>query len=198
MNSTRDTDGHGTYTSSTTAENYVGGASYFDYGTCNARGMAPLAYVAMYKAIWDTSAYASDILASVDQAIEDAMENGIFVASSVGNEGPWYGSLHNGIPWTLKVGASSVDREFNGIVTIDKGISATGTSLYPKNSSLSQVSLVLMNTWNNSRVLRKVGYKIVVCISTDESVGIQVSLAYKVRVATGPFISQSAFLELYI
>ncbi|KAK9119034.1 hypothetical protein Scep_017127 [Stephania cephalantha] len=160
----------------------------------------PFAHVAMYKEIWDVGACASDIIAAVDQAIEDgvdvlsfslgldgvalheehiviasfgAVESSIFVASSAGNEGPWYGSLHNGIPWTLIVGPSSVDREFKGIVTVNKGISATGTSLYPKNSSLSQVSLVLMNTWNNSRELRKVGYKIVVCISAEESVGIQ-------------------------
>ncbi|KAK9112744.1 hypothetical protein Scep_020263 [Stephania cephalantha] len=224
MNSTRDTDGHGTHTSSTAAGNYVGGASYFGYGTGTARGMAPLAHVAMYKAIWDAGAYASDILAAVDQAIEDgvdvlslslgldgvalhedpiaiasfaALEKGIFVASSAGNEGPWYGSLHNGIPWTLTVGAGTVDREFNGVLTLDKGISVTGTSLYPKNS-LSQVPLVLMNTCNSSRELRKVGYKIVVCIDTDESVGIQVSLARKARVAAGLFITNSTFLDLYI
>ncbi|KAI3978700.1 hypothetical protein MKX01_015875 [Papaver californicum] len=197
MNSTRDSDGHATHTSSTAAGSFVEGVSYFGYANGTAKGMAPMARVAMYKALWEEGAYSSDIIADIDQAIADevdiisfslgldgilSMEKGIFVATSAGNEGPWFGTLHNGIPWALTVSAGTIDREFNGIVTLSNGVTIFGSSLYSLNSSL----------------MKEVGFKIVVCVDTDDSVGGQVDNVNNGNVAGGLFISNSSLIDFFL
>ncbi|KAL4183584.1 hypothetical protein AMTRI_Chr11g98980 [Amborella trichopoda] len=146
--SPRDFMGHGTHTASTAAGSPVCGADYFGYAKGTAVGMAPMARVAMYKVLWATDTFesaATDVLAGMDQAIEDgvdlmslslgfpqtpffdnvialgafaATEQGIFVSCSAGNSGPHAYTIFNGAPWITTVGASTLDRGYAASATL--------------------------------------------------------------------------------
>lgn len=224
MNSTRDTDGHGTHTSSTAAGSYVEGAAYFGYASGTARGTAPKARVAMYKALWEEGAQLSDILAAIDQAILDgvdvlslslgvdgtplyedpiaiatfaALEKGIFVSTSAGNSGPFLESLHNGTPWVLTVAAGTIDREFSGHLTLGNGVSITGSALYPGKPITSRLPVVL-DVCQNATDLNKLGHKIVVCVDKTDSLSGQFYEVRNSKVAGGVFITNNTDLEFYL
>ncbi|KAJ4962788.1 hypothetical protein NE237_022727 [Protea cynaroides] len=225
MNSTRDTDGHGTHTASTAAGNYVAGASYFGYANGTACGMAPRAHVAIYKVIWEEGSSTSDYIAAIDQAISDgvdiislslsvkgtpltsdpisiatfsAMEKGIFVSASAGNRGPDVRTISNGTPWLLTVAAGTVDRQFNGIITLGNGVVVTGSSLYARKRYLAQLPLVFMYACNSEKDLKKVRKKIVVCQDENDSLGVQVSYVRSANVAGAIFITNSSDIRSYM
>lgn len=225
MNSTRDTDGHGTHTSSTVAGNYVSGASFFGYGTGTSHGVAPRARLAMYKVLWDEGGFTSDIIAGIDAAISDgvdiisislgldgvplygdpiaiatfaAAERGIFVATSTGNEGPYLGLLHNGSPWVLTIGASTVDRTYSGTINLGDGTSIIGQSIFIGTPAfLKDLPLVYLGACENKSKLQKAGHKIVVC-NDSESLAVATENVRAAKVAAGLFISNDSSVEFFI
>lgn len=227
VNSTRDTDGHGTHTSSTAAGNYVEGASFFGYAPGTANGVAPRAHVAMYKVFFDEGASTTDIIAAIDQAISDgvdvlslsfgldgiplnedpialatfaAVEKNVFVSTSAGNEGPFYETLHNGIPWVLTVAAGTLDREFNAVLTLRNGISITGSSLYLGTTYFYEMPIVFMNRCHKVSELIKIGPKIVVCQGGNDGNDLsdQVENVIKANVTAGVFITNFTDTEEFI
>ncbi|XP_060176888.1 subtilisin-like protease SBT3 [Lycium barbarum] len=169
MNSARDTKGHGTHVASIAAGNFAKGVSYFGYAPGTARGMAPRARIAVYKFSFEEGTFDSDLIAAMDQAVEDgvdiltisygwrenplyqdsvaiasfgAMMKGILVSASAGNYGPEMGTLTNGVPWIFTVASGSTDRSFSGTLTLGNGLKITGFSLFPVRTTIKDFALV--------------------------------------------------------
>ncbi|KAI3956992.1 hypothetical protein MKW92_012158 [Papaver armeniacum] len=156
--SPRDTQGHGTHTSSTAVGSSVKNASLFEFAVGEAKGIATRARIAVYKICWADGCFDSDIIAAFDQAVADgvdvislsagldfnreynedsiaigafgAMEKGILVSCSAGNDGPYPRTAVNLAPWLLTVAASTLDREFPADVILGDGRVINGVSLY--------------------------------------------------------------------
>jgi len=146
MLSARDYEGHGSHTLSTAGGSVVPGASAFGFGNGTASGGSPKARVAAYKVCWDAGCYDADVFAAFEAAISDgvdvismslgsdhpsefsesvisvgsfhAVAHGITMVASAGNSGPAPGSVFNNEPWTLTVGASTMDRDFFSYVVL--------------------------------------------------------------------------------
>ncbi|KAK7389240.1 hypothetical protein VNO78_24078 [Psophocarpus tetragonolobus] len=171
-----DEDGHGTHTASTAAGNFVDYADVLGNAKGTAAGIAPYAHLAIYKVCVGGRCRESDILAALDAAVEDgvdvlsislgqdevlpffrdiiaigtfaAIQNGIFVSCSAGNSGPFPGSLTNGAPWILTVGASNIDRSIVATVKLGNGQELDGESVFQP-SNFTQTLLPLAYAGKN-------------------------------------------------
>ncbi|KAI6668932.1 hypothetical protein NL676_003817 [Syzygium grande] len=155
--SPRDTEGHGSHTSSIAAGGLVSGTSLFGLRSGTARGGVPSARIAVYKVCWADHCYDADMLAAFDDAIADgvdiisisivpfeprdyfmnsiaigsfhAMKHGILTSVAAGNYGPKPATTTNFSPWFLSVAASTIDRKFVSKVLLGSGKSYEGISI---------------------------------------------------------------------
>ncbi|XP_059663380.1 subtilisin-like serine-protease S [Cornus florida] len=160
--SARDSDGHGTHTASTVAGSVVADKSLFGIGAGTARGGAPSARLAIYKACWFNLCSDADLLSALDDAIHDgvdilslslgpdppqpgyfvdamsvgafhAFQKGILVSTSAGNSGLPQ-TATNVAPWILSVAASTMDRELRSNIYLGNSKMIMGFGINPRSS----------------------------------------------------------------
>jgi len=161
FHTSRDSNGHGTHTASTSAGNMVEDVSVLGGELSPIHGLAPGAWVMEYKVCGIDGCVSSDSAAAVQQAILDGVDvinfsisggtnpftdpvelafldayaAGVFVSASAGNAGPTAGTANHLSPWVATVAASTQTREFATTlsVTADNGdvYTVDGASITP-------------------------------------------------------------------
>ena len=156
--SARDSGGHGTHTASTAVGNVVSSAEVFGVERGPVAGIAPGAWLSVYKVLGPQGGFTSDIVNAIQQAVRDGVDvinysiggggggatdpsmlafldayaAGVFVAASAGNSGPGAGTVDNYVPWVTTVAASTQTREFSSTLTLRSGgdtLTLTGASI---------------------------------------------------------------------
>ncbi|KAJ4964404.1 hypothetical protein NE237_024343 [Protea cynaroides] len=210
----RDTIGHGTHTASTAAGISVANASYYGLAVGTAKGGSTGSRLSIYKVCSSYGCRGSVILAAFDDAIGDgvdvlslslgasaflrpdfetdpiaigafhAVEKGIIVVCSGGNDGPSSSTVVNFAPWILTVAATTIDRDFESDCVLggNKVIKGEGINfstlqkspIYPliyggsaKSNSSSDSDARNCNT--DALDGDKIKGKIVLCENSDES-----------------------------
>ncbi|XP_061968703.1 CO(2)-response secreted protease-like [Populus nigra] len=168
-NTPRDMIGHGTHVASTAAGTVVPDASYYGLATGTAKGGSPGSRIAMYRVCTRYGCLGSSILAAFSDAIKDgvdilslslgspaslmldykedpiaigayhAVENGITVVCSAGNDGPSEETVTNVAPWILTVAATTIDRKFESNVVLDGGKVIKGEAINFANIGTSPI-----------------------------------------------------------
>jgi subtilisin family serine protease len=145
----RDEGGHGTHTASTATGDVVTSAPVFGVDRGPVHGIAPGAWLAVYRVLGKQGGFDSDITAAIQQAVKDgadvinysigcdpacnpltsppslafldAYAAGVFVSASAGNSGPAASTVDNTGPWVTTVAASTQTREFDSTLTLTGG-----------------------------------------------------------------------------
>jgi subtilisin family serine protease len=149
----RDSNGHGTHTASTAAGDPLASARLLGVERGPINGIAPGAWISVYKVCGATGCYQTDSAAAVQQAIRDgvnvinfsisggsdpftdlvelafldAYAAGVFVAASAGNSGPGAATTDHLSPWVTTVAASTQSRAFESTLTLTSAGGATAT-----------------------------------------------------------------------
>ena len=147
--SPRDSEGHGTHTTTTAGGDCVTSAVLYGVDRGPVCGMAPGAHIETFRVCLVQGCFGSDSVSAVQQAITDgvnvinfsisgggspytdpvelafldAFHAGISVNASAGNSGPGAGTSDHGGPWVTTVGASTGPRSFTSLLhlTADGG-----------------------------------------------------------------------------
>jgi subtilisin family serine protease len=169
--SARDSEGHGTHTTTTAAGGCVTHAVLHGVERGPVCGIAPGAHVIQYRVCMKLGCFSSDSVHAVQQAILDgvdvinfsisgganpytdaveiafldAVNAGISVNASAGNSGPGAATSDHGGPWTTTVGASTGPRSFTSTLhlTADGGASLDLPGFTLTNGSSSATPVVL-------------------------------------------------------
>ncbi|XP_074557251.1 subtilisin-like protease SBT3.5 [Curcuma longa] len=154
--SPRDFNGHGTITASVAAGSIVHGANFHGLAAGVARGGAPRACLAVYKAVWGSgrgtgAGNSATVLAAIDDAIHDgvdvlslslvvpsedsfgalhAVAKGVTVVYAAGNTGPTLHTVANTAPWVITVAASTIDRAFPTSIRLGNNQAFVGQSIF--------------------------------------------------------------------
>lgn len=149
--SARDSEGHGTHTTTTAAGQKVTSAPLLGTDRGPISGIAPGAEVIAYRVCGPAGCYGIDSVAAVQQAILDgvnvinfsigggasaysdavelafldAYQAGITVSASAGNDGPGSSTAEHAGPWVLTVGASTSNRSFESTLNLTSSDGAT-------------------------------------------------------------------------
>jgi subtilisin family serine protease len=174
--SPRDSEGHGTHTTTTAAGDCVASAVLYGVQRGPVCGIAPGAHVIQYRVCLSAGCFSSDSVAAVAQAIADgvnvinfsisgganpytdpvelafldAAHAGISVNASAGNSGPGAATSDHGGPWVTTVGASTGPRAFTSTLhlTADGGATFDVAGVTLTNGIGSPTPVVLAESIN--------------------------------------------------
>jgi subtilisin family serine protease len=172
--SARDSEGHGTHTTSTAAGDRVDHAVLYGIDRGPVSGIAPGAHVIAFRVCLVNGCFSSDSVHAVQQAIHDgvnvlnfsisgganpytdpvelafldATNAGISVNASAGNSGPGASTSDHGGPWVTTVGASTGPRAFGSTLhlTADGGATLDVPGVTLTNGISSPTPVVLAAT----------------------------------------------------
>ncbi|XP_050369783.1 subtilisin-like protease SBT3.18 isoform X1 [Argentina anserina] len=131
-----------------------------------------------------------------------AMQLGVSVVFSAGNEGPEPSQVTNVAPWSLCVAASSIDRMFPTRILLDNKLSIMGESLIrtPINAKLADATVYFYDgictsrNWNKSNFATN---RVILCFSTIGPYEIgEAEVAAKLANASGLIFVEPMFREL--